>query len=47
MVYNLEREENIITMRFGNLLTKCNIMFYNLDNIREIDLSKFDSSEVK
>ena len=46
MVYNLEKEESIITMRFNNLLTKCNLMFYNLDNIKSIDLSKFDSSEV-
>ena len=46
MVYNLEKEENIITMKFNNLLTKCNLMFYNLDNIKEIDLSKFDSSKV-
>ena len=46
MVYNLEKEESIITMRFNNLLKKCNLMFYNLDNIKSIDLSKFDSSEV-
>ena len=46
MVYNLEKEENKITMKFNYLLTKCNLMFYNLDNIKEIDLSKFDSSEV-
>ena len=46
MVYNLTKEESIITMKFNNLLTKCNLMFYNLDNIKSIDLSKFDSSEV-
>ena len=48
MVYNLEKEENIITMKFNHLLTKCNLMFYNLDNIKEIDLSKFkDINEVQ
>ena len=46
MVYNLKKEENIITMLFNNLLNDCNLMFFNLPNILEIDLSKFDSSKV-
>ena len=46
MVFNLEKEVNNITMKFNNLLTNCNAMFYNLSNILEIDLSKFDSSQV-
>ena len=46
MVYNLEKEENIITMKFNNFLKECNAMFYNLSNIVKIDLSKFDSSKV-
>ena len=46
MVYNLEKEENDITLIFNDLLTDCNAMFYNLSNIIKIDLSKFDSSMV-
>ena len=46
VVYNLKGEENIITMRFNEPLTDCNVMFYNLNNIIKIDLSKFDTSEV-
>ena len=46
MVYNLEKEENNITMVFDNLLTECNVMFFNLSNITKIDFSKFDSSKV-
>ena len=46
MVYNLGKEVNIITMKFNNLLKSCNLMFFNLTNIKKIDLSKFDSSKV-
>ena len=46
MVYDLEDKENIITIKFKNLLKTCNGMFCNLNNITKIDLSKFDSSEV-
>ena len=46
VVYNLEKEENIITMKFNESLTECNLMFYNLTNITEIDLSNFDTSKV-
>ena len=47
MVYNLKKEENIITMKFNNILNSCNIMFLNLTNITKIDLTKFDSSKVR
>ena len=46
MVYNLENEVNIIILKFNDPLPDCNAMFYNLNNIIEIDLSKFDSSMV-
>ena len=46
MVYNLEKEENNITVVFDNLLTECNIMFFNLSNSTKIDFSKFDSSKL-
>ena len=45
-VYNLEKETNIITMRWNYQLTDCTGMFYNLKNIISIDLSNFDSSQV-
>ena len=45
-VYNLEKETNIITMRWNYQLTDCHAMFYNLTNITSIDLSNFDSSQV-
>ena len=46
MVYNLVNEENIITLKFNDLLTDCSAMFSKLSNIIKIDLSKFDSSKV-
>ena len=46
MVYNLEKEENTITMIFNEILLLCNVMFYNLTNIIYIDFSKFDSSKI-
>ena len=46
MVYDLEKEENNITMIFYDLLPTCRAMFFNLRNIIYIDLSKFDSSQV-
>ena len=46
MVYDLEYEENVITMVFNNTLTECNAMFSGLTNITRIDFSKFDSSKV-
>ena len=43
---NLIEEENNITMIWENKLTKCDYMFYELENLLEVDLSKFDASEV-
>ena len=45
-VYNLEKEINIITMRWNYQLTDCTGMFHYLNNIISIDLSNFDSSQV-
>ena len=38
--------ENNITLKWKNKLTSCKCMFQQLDRIKAIDLSKFDSSEV-
>ena len=46
IVYNLTKEENYITMKWEKPIGNCNTMFYQLDNITYIDLSKFDSSKV-
>ena len=43
---NLENGENIIIMKWNNKLTNCDSMFKDLSNIIEIDLTKFDTSEV-
>ena len=45
-VYNLPDGINNITMKWDNDLINCNAMFYELNNIIRIDLSKFDSSKV-
>ena len=45
-INNLEKEENIIKLKWIEKITDCNYMFYNLTNISEIDLSNFDISEV-
>ena len=42
-----EKGENIITMKWNNKLIDCSFMFNNLTNITEVDLTKFDSSDVK
>ena len=42
-----ENKENIITMKWNNKLTSCTSMFENLPNIIEVDLTKFDPSDVK
>ena len=44
---NLTEQETIIRMVWLYKLSSCISMFYNLGNIKEIDLSKFDSSNVK
>ena len=43
----LEKEENIVTMKWNNKLIDSRKMFQNLTNIIEIDLTKFDSSDVE
>ena len=43
---NLQSGENEIIMKWNNKLTNCDSMFQDLSNIIEIDLTKFDSSEV-
>ena len=45
-VYNLTNQINKIIMKWNNPITNCNVMFMNLKNIKKIDLSKFDSSQV-
>ena len=43
----LENEENSITIRFNKEIDSCENMFKGLQNITEIDLSQFSSSNVK
>ena len=45
-VYNLEMEENLITLRWNYTFSYCGAMFYNLTNITKLDLSNFDSSQI-
>ena len=45
-VYNLVEEENNITIKFNVTIENCNVMFYGLPNITQIDFSKFDSSQI-
>ena len=45
-INNLQNGENTIIMKWNDKLTDCNSMFRDLSNIIEIDLTKFDSSEV-
>ena len=47
MVSNLENEENIIVMKWDYKLTNCRMMFMDLTNLIEIDLSNFDASELQ
>ena len=46
MAYNLENEKNIVTIKWSSSFKNCNVMFYGLTNIIEIDCSNFDSSSV-
>ncbi len=41
-----DNDENIITMKFNSPLTNVDKLFFYLSNIKEIDLSKFDSSSI-
>ena len=43
---DLTEEINYITIKWYNSFSNCNLMFFNLENILEIDLSNFDSSQV-
>ena len=45
-VYNLEEEENNITIKFNKTLKNCSVMFYGLSNLTKINFTNFDSSEV-
>ena len=43
----LEEEENNITLIFSQTLYSSERMFYGLQNIKEIDLSRFDASKIR
>ena len=43
---DLEQDINNVILKFDKKINSCNLMFYNLENIIEIDLSYFDASEV-
>ena len=43
---NLEKGLNIITLKWNQTITSCKNMFKNLNNISEIDLSKFETSSI-
>ena len=43
---HLEGEKNTIKLRFEGQIETCRLMFYNLENITEINLSNFDASKV-
>ena len=43
---NLNEDKNNVTFIYDNKIKSCYQMFYNLENIIEIDLSNFDTSEV-
>ena len=47
IVNDLTDEINEITLIWYSSFTNCNVMFYGLTNILKVDLSKFDSSNVK
>ena len=42
----LAGEKNTIKLRFEGQIVTCRLMFFNLENITEIDLSNFDASKV-
>ena len=44
---NLENETNIITMKWNYKLSDCGYMFSGLTNLKEVDLSNFDGTEIK
>ena len=46
-IYGLTNTINTITLRWNYTFKDCSFMFYNLPNIIEVDLSKFNSQRVK
>lgn len=46
IVYDLKKEINNVTLVWDHLFDDCQSMFESLNNIIEIDCSKFDTSEV-
>ena len=46
LLQNLENDENVVIVRWYNKLSTCEKMFYYVNYITRIDLSKFDASEV-
>ena len=43
---NLENDTNTIILRFNKNITTCEKMFFNMDNLTEIDLSNFHTENV-
>ena len=46
-ICNLKGDKNNITLKFNKEISSCFLMFFNMLNIIEIDLSNFDFSKVK
>ena len=46
-ISNLENDINSITMKWDYRVNDCGLMFYDLTNLKEVDLSNFDGTEVK
>ena len=44
--YNFVKDFNNVTIKFNNPINSCEKMFEGLANIKEIDLSNFDTSKV-
>ena len=45
--YNFEQEENLVTFVWNFELTTCHCLFFECSSIVEVDLSKFNSSQVR
>ena len=45
-IYNLKYENNELIMKFNNTITSCENMFFDSVNITQIDMTKFDFTEV-
>ena len=46
-IYNLEEGLNTVTLIFEDEINSCANMFYNVEDLIEIDLSKFNSANVR